>query len=123
MTDLRIGDIVTGYRKGIYRITEIIPRFYTHEYFKYSSYEQVEPDIYKRKNAPYDVKRVGDEYEPLIKLRCIATQTYKPVNDNREYHCSASYCVPLDSAAIADIVHAYTTNLAALEALLPEWRR
>lgn len=122
MSDIQVGDIVTAYQKGYWRVEEIVPRYCDARYFKYSSYEEIEPGVYRSKYAPYDVKRIGEPYSPLVTLVKVVDTKFKPSNAVRS-QCDISYCVPIDDAEINDLIAAYTSNLEALRQLLPEHRR
>ena len=73
---LKVGDIITAYRKGIHIITKIEHRFFT------------EKDT--------DYGNVGEEYNSLIYYKQLVTGKFKEVKSKREYCCDEHYCTVID---------------------------
>lgn len=120
--DLRVGDIITAYVKGFWRITDIRRRFVTEDYFAHTSYEEIEPGVYRHRYN-HDVLRLGDEYSSLITMERVATQDFKPKTSAKLETCDAAYCTALTIPEIDRLHNQYTTGINALELLLPEWRK
>lgn len=83
---LEIGDLVTTYHKGVWRITDIERRFVRH-------------DDYGQRTLPNgDVAKVGDEYNSLIHYEKVLNGNYNRVRGNTRKKCDASFCTKLDAA-------------------------
>lgn len=115
---MKIGDIVRGYHKGYWRVVEIERRFYTPDYFKYSSYEEIEPGVYKYKyetqGAIPETVRIGDEYSPLVHLKQVARADFKPVNQNSIKTCDAEWCRVVTEEELDGLAARYMRNIEAL---------
>lgn len=82
--DIKVGDLIWSYHKGLHRCTKIERRFLTSDDLRYSAYKG---------------SKIGDEYAALI--------YYKPVLDCKGKPrkgpvtvCDASYCTRLDPSAL-----------------------
>lgn len=74
---LAVGDIVTAYEKGIWRIEEIIPRQVTEEMLKYRAYSTM---------------KVGDEMVPSVRCTKLFDSKMKPIKGNRASECNIAWC-------------------------------
>ena len=76
------GDLVTTYHKGIYKITEIIKRFYENE--------RSIPSFLK------DTKKIGDEYNSMVTYVKVLQENGDIPKRNKINSCDISYCKPVD---------------------------
>lgn len=114
---MKIGDIVTGYHKGYWRIVAITPRRYTHEFFKYSSYEEIEPGVYRYKyetqGAIPKVCRIGEEYSTIVTYQQVATADFRILPPRKQTkQCDASYCTVVTKQDIDRLAELYRIRLA-----------
>lgn len=86
---MKIGDIITTYNKGFFKLISIEPRFYTENYI--NSYHKNEL------NPP----KVGDEYSPLFNYKKINPETGKINNSIGQ--CDSSYCKPFRAILESEI--------------------
>ena len=84
--DIEVGDLVTGYSKGYFRVTQVERRYVVEGTLQY---------------VPYDGAKVGDEYSALIHMRLVMDTKFKePKKARREVSCDAGYCQKIDAAWI-----------------------
>jgi tryptophanyl-tRNA synthetase len=78
--EFKVGDLITSYRKGYWKLVKIDRRFYT----------QKDVDTYHC----YKDKKVGEEYSPLFHYQAVLTpQGKKVMKANSQIHqCDAVYC-------------------------------
>lgn len=77
---LKVGDIVTAYQSGFWRITAIEPR-------------SAEKERYLLTDAQ---RQRGEEPNPLIHIEGVLTSTFKPTR--RKDRCDAGYCKRVTAA-------------------------
>ncbi len=93
---MKVGDLITAYNKGIWRIDSFVRRFFTRDhlnnYYK-RTYDSV-TDTYKLGNGR--IVKVGDEYAPLINhsLVCTGTGKVSVSKKIKTSQCDADYCAP-----------------------------
>lgn len=80
---LEVGDLVTTYHKGVWRVTDVERRF-------------VQPDDRRLRALPDT--QVGDEYNALIHYHKVLNGDFKPVKTKSPKNCDASFCTKLDDA-------------------------
>ena len=86
--DLEVGNVVTGHRKGYFKILNIEPRFYE------------ESDA---AHAADMGSKVGDEYNSLIHLIQVADARGLIKNYKKEDACDVSYCRLIGEETIKQI--------------------
>ena len=100
---IKVGDIVTAYYNGYYRVTKIERRFYTEE------------DIIR---YPLNPAKVGDEYNALIHGEAVLNRKLCPVKRHKEMICDAAYCEVMTAEHIqnelGDIKERYSRLLALI---------
>ncbi len=85
---LNIGDIITAYNKGYWRITRIEKRFVTPSNAYY--YKSVSMNI-------------GDEMSPLIHMELVVDSNLKrPTKKARTAQCDAAFCHKVTKQSIED---------------------
>lgn len=81
MDELQVGDIVTTYHKGYWRVTKITRRFLTQGDFDH----QIQ-----------GYQKAGDEKSPLIEYELVAdSDGNRPKGKPRTNRCDAGYCARL----------------------------
>lgn len=105
--DIKVGDIVTTYHKGYWRVIDITRRFHTQsDIDRYS--------VYKNKGV-----KAGDEYAPLLTYVKVLTADFKPVGKKPpSEQCDASYCRKVTKDLVKKMRLDYTEQLERLLALL-----
>jgi len=73
--DIKVGDLITSYHKGIHKVTKIVPRFHTSSTALYSG----------------NTGLIGKEYESQIYYNQVADAKGNP-RKGRERSCDATYC-------------------------------
>lgn len=81
-----IGDLVTGYHKGIWRVTKIDRRFLTQDDLRYQAYKD---------------RQVGDEYSSLVQYQQVLTDDYQKGRKITKT-CDISYCRKIDDTFIKE---------------------
>lgn len=76
----KVGDLITTYHKGVWRIIKIERRFYKDE--------RDIPSFYKNE------RKVGDEYSPIIHYERVCTFDGKETKGKGK--CDAQYCEYVD---------------------------
>lgn len=70
-----VGDIITAYRKGYHKVTDIVPRYIKQEY-------------------PWlTLEGPGEEGSPLIVYQTIANDSGKRIKSTVTHNCDAHYCM------------------------------
>ena len=82
-TELKIGDLITAYDAGIWRVIEIKKRVY-----------ETETDI---PSLLKDTKKVGDEYNSLVFYEKVCDYKGKQPHKQIIKHCDSFYCRPAEN--------------------------
>ena len=93
--DFSLGDLITTYHSGYWRLLEIERRYYREADIKYYS---------SRVNPP----KVGEEYSPLLVYEKLLTSDFKPVKGKIVKQCDAAHCRKVTQEAIAKMLKDYT---------------
>lgn len=92
---MKVGDLITAYRAGIWRIDSFTRRFYdrSHLDMYYKRYYDSLTDTY---NVHGKITKVGDEYTPLVNHTLICDSKGKLANSKKPKtsQCDAAYCQP-----------------------------
>lgn len=95
---IKVGDIITAYHKGYWRLTQIDQRFYK-----------------DREPIPQG-KKVGDEYSPLFHYELVADSKFAPPKGKaKKQCCDVSYCRKVDQAYIDIEVQKRLDEIEALK--------
>lgn len=81
-TELKIGDLITAYDAGIWRVIEIKKRVY-----------ETETDI---PSLLKDTKKVGDEYNSLVFYEKVCDYKGKQPHKQIIKYCDSFYCRPAE---------------------------
>jgi hypothetical protein len=73
--ELEVGDYITSYHAGIFRLRMIQRRFMD------ESYVRMKPEC-----------KVGDEYNPMFHYEKVLDRNFKPVKSGKIDSCDASFC-------------------------------
>lgn len=85
---MKVGDLITTYHKGIWRVIKIERRFYT------------EIDLKYRTNHNH---KVGEEYNPLIHYELVLDSNFNPPKYKaRQRNCDSAYCKVISPDWIAN---------------------
>ena len=84
-----IGDLVTTYYSGFYRVTKIVRRWENKKYPE-GSYNAIAHDIV----GEFDPNTCGREMNPLIYFKQEYTADGKPIKSNRTKFCDSSFVQP-----------------------------
>lgn len=76
---MKVGDLITTYNKGIFRLVSIKRRFHTQELI----------DKYKR-----DQNLLGTEYSPIFVYESVSDANGKLVKTKKICECDSYYCGP-----------------------------
>lgn len=98
---ITVGDLVTGYHKGIWKVTKIDRRFLTQDDLRYQAYKD---------------REVGEEYSSLVHYQQVLTEDYqkgRKVSKN----CDISYCRKIDDAFIKEKREELERQIGILENL------
>lgn len=98
---LKVGDIVTAYRKGIHVIEKITRRFIIADDLRFSCNKG---------------KNVGDEANSLIGYRQVADSKWQTTISKTIYWCDEGFCEPVNADYFDQVV-------AKLQAQINEVRR
>lgn len=98
---LKVGDVVTAYRKGIHVIEKIARRFITESDLRFSS------------NAG---KKIGDEYNSVVHYRQVADSKWRATKSKAIYHCDESFCELMN-------VEFFDKTVAALQKQIDDVRK
>jgi hypothetical protein len=98
-TTIKVGDLITAYHKGYWRVTKITPRRYG------------ENDL-KPEGA-----KAGDEYDPLFTYEKVLSADFKPCRKVAE-ECDASYCKKVTKEQLDKMIQQYTDGINCLRGLL-----
>lgn len=80
LKQLKPGDVILAYRKGIHQVTRVERRFYTEDYLRYGS-EDWKKD-----------KEIGQEFNSLIHYRTIYNSKYQKFSGRKKWCCDEVYC-------------------------------
>lgn len=87
--DLKPGDIVTSYFKGVYEVIKAVPRYKSKRGYHYYEHEENENSV----------ERVGD----IVTLRQIYTGELKPYKGKVTRQCDSGYCSKVSGIALEQI--------------------
>ena len=105
LTDLQVGDVITAYHKGYWRVVEIQRRFLTKDDLRFSAYKDC---------------KVGDEYSPLIRYELVMdTKGNKPKGKAKTNVCDARYCSKLTREWVEEQKQAAVAQWDAVLGILP----
>jgi hypothetical protein len=109
----KVGDLITAYHKGYWRVIDVERRFYK------------ESDA---AHAQRMGKCVGDEYNPLLTYQLVLNGEFaavKTTSKPKRNHCDASFCEKIDREWIINKIkeidsdaEKYKANVAGLESLI-----
>jgi hypothetical protein len=106
---MNIGDIITTYHKGYWRLIKINRRYYT------------EDDINrfgKESHQSYYGKKIGDEYSPIFVYEHVMTENFKLAKKKNIQSCDAEYCKKVTKDTIEKMKDEYISGLNELLELL-----
>lgn len=98
--NLKVGTLITAYRKGYHRVVSIRQRFAT------------ESDV---KQCPQIYKFVGEEYSPIVEYAQVLSATYKVIKSKCTYECDMAYCQPVTLEKLDEMVQKYIAGLDLLK--------
>lgn len=98
---LAVGDLVTGFHKGIWKITQIERRYLTKDDLRHLVYAN---------------NKVGDEYSPLVHYTLVLTTKFKKAR-KLSNTCAASWCQKIDDSYIREMRSELERQITALEEL------
>jgi hypothetical protein len=98
-----VGDIITTYHKGYWRLTEIERRFM----------QKGDLTLTIHKGA-----KAGDEYSPLLHYEQVITEDFKSTKGKRKNCCDASLCKKVTPKYIAEMKAKYTEGCDKLLSLV-----
>lgn len=75
---MKVGDLITTYNKGIFRLVSIKRRFYTQEYIDQYRLDQI----------------AGTEYSPIFVYESVSDANGKLVKTKKICECDSYYCGP-----------------------------
>lgn len=92
---IKVGDLITAYNKGIWRVESFVQRFYDKSFLDmyYGRHYDAITDTY---NVNGQTVKVGDEYSPLINHSFVCDSNGKLYTGKKPKtsQCDASYCAP-----------------------------
>lgn len=100
--EIKVGDIITTYHKGYWRLTKIERRFL------------VESDL---RFGVYKDGKVGDEYSPLYHYELVMDANGKKPKSKRVKSCDAAYCKKFGKKQIEEMKIEFEKRIADLETL------
>jgi hypothetical protein len=104
--NLKEGDIILAYKKGIHIVTRVERRFVRKVDIRYD-----------------ESKAVGDEYSGLIYYRQLARANGKKIKSKREWCCDAHYCRPLDDSWFQEQLDVLEEKRRLIAELREEFRK
>lgn len=113
---VKIGDIITAYRKGYYRVVSIRYRFYSENDFKWL------PEDRKGADGTYVINdqrvKVGDEFSPLVGMTQVFSDHFAPYVRDTVYWCDMSYCQRVTEEGVRRVMEQLEQNLSLLLAMV-----
>lgn len=103
--DIKIGDLIYSYHKGVHRVVGVERRFVT-------------KDLARRYPSTY--KKVGDEFASLVSYETVLDSNYKPVGKSLVKSCDVSYCKKLNKQLVMSELNQITDRYHNLLEMLLE---
>lgn len=104
---IAVGDIITTYHKGYWRLVKINRRYLTKR----------DLEMY-HEAGEYKYKKVGDEYSPIFVYEQVMTDSLKPVTRKSQKECDASFCQKVTKDIITKMQADFNEGCKQLAALL-----
>jgi hypothetical protein len=106
--EFKLGDIITTYHKGYWKLIEIQRRFYT---------KNENADYLKRIN-----KKIGDEYSPIFVYEQVLTAAFETPNRKKPLRkeCDAQWCRKLTTEVINEMIEDMNKKTSILRSLLEQ---
>ena len=98
--DLEVGDFITAYHKGYWKVTAIERRY---------------------RDRDWRDQKIGDEYASLISYELAAdTHLRRPVKTARKECCDATYCTKIDDQYFEFELYEFKSKIETLKKLRDE---
>lgn len=103
--DFAVGDIITTWHKGYWRLVEIQRRYLTEDYID-------------RFGGAYAGKKVGDEYSPMLVYEQVMMENFKMVTKKTRKECDAKHCEKITKEKIDKLQADFNSGCAQLKSLI-----